>query len=167
MHATWRSARAVWLMSGVLMLTGVATARAQTGSTGAGRSLGGYGAMTAAGPGMAMSGPAIPYAGRFGGFMPYRMGGSGSLAFPARGNAPVGSGRTSFSLSPMSGGMGSGMGSRVFTSPGATGSIGSTGGMSSMSGMGSPGVMPPSFAYPFRQPPSLVPAATSAMGMSM
>jgi hypothetical protein len=34
-------------------------------------------------------------------------------------------------------------------------------------GLGGMGVMPPSFGYPFRQPPSLVPAATPGAGMSM
>ena len=70
-------------------------------------SLGGYGAsMAESGSGMGMNGPVIPYNGKFGGFMPYRMsGGSGSLSFQTRGDSAIGSNRTSFSLSTMSSGM--------------------------------------------------------------
>jgi hypothetical protein len=146
---------------------------AQTASTGEGRSLGGYGgSMTDTGSGMGMSGPVIPYAGKFGGFMPYRMGGGGGLSFQTRGTSPIGSGRTSFSLSPTSGGMSSmsgglGAGARTFSSFGTQGAMGLGGGMNPMPGTGSMGVMPPSFGYPFRQPPSLLSPSSSGTGMSM
>src|SRR5260370_753656 len=142
MRSTWRVARGILIFLGVGTTAGASTAAAQTASTGEGRSLGGYGgSMTGAGSGTGMSGPVIPYAGRFGGFMPYRMGGSGSLSFQSRGTSSMGSMRTSFSLTPMSGGMSSmgssggmsqGFGARApsfFRSPGA---IGSSGGMGRM-----------------------------------
>jgi hypothetical protein len=175
MRSAWRVARAVWVF-GVTATIGASTAAAQAVSTGEGRSLGGYGgSMTDTGSGMGMSGPVIPYAGRFGGFMPYRMGGSGSLSFQSRGTSPIGSGRTSFSLSPMSGGMSSmsggmgqglGAGPRALSSFGTQGSMG-LGGRDPMSGTRGMGVMPPSFGYPFRQPPSLLSPASSGAGMSM
>jgi hypothetical protein len=147
---------------------GVSAARAQG-------SLGGYGgSMSNLDSGMGMGGPIIPYAGKFGGFMPYRLGGSSSLSFQSRGTSTMGSMRTSFSLSPMSGGMssrGGGMsqgfgvrGSSFFGSPGVMGSSGGKGQMPGGSGMG---VMPPSFAYPFRHPPSLVAPTGTGTGMSM
>jgi hypothetical protein len=128
--------------------------------------------MTDTGPGMGMSGPVIPYAGKFGGFMPYRMGGGGSLSFQTRGISPIASGRTSFSLSPMSGGMSSmsgglGPGSRTFSSFGTQGGMGLGGGMNPMSGTRGMGVMPPSFGYPFRKPPSFLSPSSSCAGMSM
>ncbi len=156
---------------------GTTPARAQAARTGEGRSLGGYGGvMTEAGSGTGMSGPAIPYAGKFGGFMPYRMGGSGSLSFQSRGTSPMGSGRTTFSLSPPSGGMSSMSGgtskglaapSRISSSFGPPGATGSGGDMQPMSGSRGTGVMPPSFGYPFRQPPSLLTPSSAGAGMSM
>jgi hypothetical protein len=153
---------------GVGHLVAAAPARAQ-GPDPIG-SLGGYGgAMTdmASASGAGMSGPIVPYAGRFGGFMPYRMGTGGSLSFPPRGAAAMGSSRTSFSLSPMSGGMGQslGIGSRDTLAPG--GGMGPGGGLQPMSGPRSMGVMPPRFGYPFRQPPSLLGPTSSGTGMSM
>lgn len=153
------------VFAGVLAAVVAADAGAQMPVTGAGASLGGYGgSLTDAGPGMGGGGgAAIPFAGRFGGFMPYRMGGGGggglSFSAPTRGAAPAAAGRAPFGLTPMSGGMGGqglGAGSRV---P-------SVRGMAPMSGSRGPGVMPPSFGYPFRQPPSLV-APSSGSGMSM
>ena len=146
-------------------------------STVEGRSLGGYGgSMADAGSGM--GGPVIPYSGKFGGFMPYRMGGSGNLSFQSRGTSSMGTGRTSFSLSPMSGGMssmsgGMGAGSRTSSSFGSKGTMGLGGGsglgggMNQMSGTRGMGVMPPSFGYPFRQPPSLLSPSSAGTGMSM
>lgn len=68
------------LMVGGCLIAGAGPASAQEDLNG--RSLGGYGAISAE----AMSGPGenplIPYAGGFAGFMPYRMkGGDGALAF--------------------------------------------------------------------------------------
>lgn len=177
MRSTWRTARAALIVVGVAATIVSSKVEAQTPLTGEGRSLGGYGgSMTDAGAGV--GGPVIPYAGKFGGFMPYRMGGSGTLSFQSRGNSPMGSGRTSFSLSPMSGGMSSmsggfGSGSRTLSPIGAQGAMGLGGGsglgggMNQMSGTRGTGVMPPSFGYPFRQPPSLVSPASSGAGMSM
>jgi hypothetical protein len=159
------------LSIGVGQAAGAASAYAQ----GPG-SLGGYGgSMMATNSGMGMSGPAIPYGGRFAGFMPYRMNGSGSLSFQSRGESAMGGRRTSFSLSPMpggmsstSGGMGRGLGvdSGLFSPSGLQGVMGRGVGMPSMSGTRGMGVMPPSFGYPFRQPPNLL-TPSSGTGMSM
>ena len=152
---------------------GASTAQAQgTGSSG---SLGGYGAIMS-GASTSMGNANIPYAGAFSGFMPFRMGGGGNLSFQTRGNSAMGSNRTSFSLmSTMSGGKGAGFGSD-------SGFGSNSGSLSAGSGMGigmgmsvgqgigrsrSPGVMPPSFGYPFRQPPSLLGSSSGAPGMSM
>ena len=161
--------------SGALVLLAVAavagaTAKAQ--SPGSSGSLGGYGAAPVySNPGMGGGGGGpmvIPYGGMFEGFMPSRMGGGSSLAFRSPPSAAMGSGRTSFSLSPPSGGMGQGRGARMAPAFGATGGMRLGGGMGQRpSGLGGMGVMPPSFGYPFRQPPSLVPSATPGSGMSM
>ncbi|MDB5353472.1 MAG: hypothetical protein JWN86_4719 [Planctomycetota bacterium] len=143
---------------------GVNAARAQ----GLG-SLGGYGgSMTEMGTGPGMSGTVIPYAGNFGGFMPYRMsGGGGDLSFRSRGTPPTNSARSSFALSSMSagsssmaGGMGTGFGARasMISPPGTMAPRGRGIGM---------GVMPPNLGYPFRQPPSLLSPASAGMGMGM
>jgi hypothetical protein len=175
MRVTWCGVRTGMVLVGLVTASG-GTARAQSSTAGGYRSLGGYGgSMTATASDTGMSGPVIPYSGQFGGFMPYRMGG-GSLAFQSRGTSPMTSVRTSFSLSSMSGGMsatsggmgqGLGMGSRGFSPFGSTGVTGLGGGMSTMSGPARMGVMPPSFGYPFREPPSLVAPAAAGMGMSM
>lgn len=137
---------------------GASAARAQ--GPGAGGSLGGYGgSISSFDSGMGMGGPVIPYAGSFAGFMPYRMGGSSSLSLPRRGAPVIGAPRTSFSLAPMSRGM-SPMGSSL-------GTTGLGGGMRSMPSAGGMGVMPPSFSYPFRQPPSLFTPTSAGAGMSM
>jgi hypothetical protein len=175
----------MYLMIRVMVVSALAFAIGQAFGTPAARaqglargSLGGYGGeMSSLDSGMGMSGPVIPYAGKFGGFMPYRMGGSGSgtLSFQSRGIGAMGSVRSSFSLSPMSGmssmggGMSQGSGVRAssfFGSPGAMGSAGGVGRMPGGSGS-SMGVMPPSFGYPFRQPPSLLAPTVTGTGMSM
>jgi hypothetical protein len=140
--------------------------------------------MTDLGSAMGMGGPVLPYAGRFGGFMPYRMGGGSgsSLSFQPRGDSGMITNRTSFRLSSMSGsmsftggmssmssGMGSalGSGSGALSGFGSSGGMGLGGGMSSMPGGRGLGVMPPSFGYPFRQPPSLLGPSSGGAGMSM
>ena len=141
---------------GVLAVVVVALSGASAKAQSSG-SLGGYGAAPVySNPGMGGSGSGamvIPYGGMFEGFMPSRAGGGSVLAFRSRPSAAMGSARTSFSLAPLSGGMG--MGRRK---TGMTRGFGASGRM---------GVMPPSFGYPFRQPPSLVPSATAGAGMSM
>ena len=74
----------------VLLLAGgsvisMPSATAQT--IGSRSSLGGYGGATRGNSmtSMGVGGPIIPYAGNFGGFMPYRMGGGSSLSFSSRG----------------------------------------------------------------------------------
>jgi hypothetical protein len=140
-------------------------------------SLGGYGASSGfVGAGMGGGGAlVIPYGGMTEGFMPSRMGGGSSLSFRARPTATIGSGRTSFSLSPTSGamssasrGMSRGLGprDRMSTPPGLQGGMGLGSGMGRQ-GSGSLGVMPPSFGYPFRQPPSLLSPSSGGNGMSM
>ena len=141
--------------------------------TGPSASLGGYGAASSyASAGMGGGGlMIIPYGGMFEGFMPSSMGGGTSLSYRARPSATMGSGRTSFSLSPLSGGMGQsrGRGRSAMSSPaGAAGGMRLGGGMGLRApGPGGIGVMPPSLGYPFRQPPSLVPTSARGAGMSM
>jgi hypothetical protein len=139
------------------------TVSAQAVGAGSGGSLGGYGAMR----GDSMGGsPVIPYAGRFGGFMPYGMGG-GSLSFLSRQTAPLGFPRSSFGLSPMTGGTSPVLGARgqgFGAGSGALAPFGSASGMGlgdpmrpRMPAPGGANVMPPHIGYPFYQPPSLVP----------
>ena len=139
------------------------------------RSLGGYGAAsTSSTASMGSSSTMIPYAGSFGGFMPYRMssGGGSGLSFSTRGSSVMESSRTSFSLAPMSSGMGTGL-SLAASRSGSIRSQGlrsfERGGLMSqpMGPAGNPSVMPPNFGYPFYQPPSLLSPGSSAAGMSM
>ncbi len=117
----------------------------------------------------------IPYAGSFGGFMPYRMcsGGGSGLSLSTRSSSVMESPRTPFSLAPMSSGvMGTGVTPRTgafgtFRSQGPTGSGGGGLMRQPMGGTGNPSVMPPNFGYPFYQPPSLLSPTASAAGMSM
>lgn len=141
---------------------GVPSARAQ-GPRG---SLGGYGqGMGVSGPGMG-GGPVVPYAGRFGGFMPSRMGGgAGDLSFQSRASSSMTAVRPSFRLPSMSTGMASsplGMGRSA--SPSSL--LGGSGMGPSMPGGVGASVMPPRIGYPFRQPPSLL-STSSGMGSSM
>ncbi len=154
------------LAIGVGQALAAGSARAQ--GVGRGGSLGGYGGSMGVGSGMGMGGPILPYAGRFGGFMPYRMGsGGGELAFERRSSTAMSPVRTSYGLPSMSRGMGQGLAGPPMTS-GALGGTGLGGGMRpSMPGGRGMGVMPPSFAYPFRQPPSLLSPNGPGAGMSM
>lgn len=151
----------------ILMASCLATSAGAQG-LGPGVSLGGYGASaTLPDPGMGGTGT-IPFAGKFGGFMPSRMGG-GPLSFSARPPSGMGTTRSSSGLSSPSDGMGRGAGSRArmagpFGSRGAMGAGTSGGGGM---GAGRPGVMPPSIGYPFRRPRSLLTPAGSGPGMSM
>jgi hypothetical protein len=138
--------------------------------------LGGYGA-AAGGSSLNMTdrGPlVIPYGGQFGGFMPGRMGGGSVLSIRSGPGAAMGSGRPTFRLSPLSGGMSSMDGRSVGGRPSirATSPIGSAGGMGlggmrRMPGPAGTSVMPPRIGYPFREPPSLLPSSASSAGMSM
>jgi hypothetical protein len=174
-----RLVASVLLLGGSLAI-GNPPCRAQ--GLGSSAPLGGYGAVSGyANPGMGGSSPMIiPYAGMFDGFMPSRMGGGSALSFRSRPNAALESSRTSFRLSPLSGGMsamsGSPGGFRAIgraTSPlGSRGRMGLGGGtglgsMPRMRSAGGASVMPPSIGYPFRQPPSLLGPSTSGTGMSM
>jgi hypothetical protein len=168
------------LSLGGVVLSGVALAiihppACAQGYGGSG-TLGGYGAaVSGSSLGMSDRTPlVIPYGGQFGGFMPSRMGGGSTLSFRSRPDAAMGSGRTTFSLSPLSGGMSSMNAGADRYRPGARatsrfGSRGATGlgGMRRMPGPGSTSVMPPSIGYPFRQPPSVTSPSSSASGMSM
>ena len=117
MHATARGFWAIVLGIGASPVISTPAAVAQ-GMMNAPGSLGGYGAASSGSfATLGSSGPIIPYAGNFGGFMPYRMGGGSSLSFSSRGTSATGSTRTPFSLSSttggltsMSGGMGRGFG---------------------------------------------------------
>ena len=168
------------LLAGLLLIAGglgIAAPPAWAQNAGSGSSLGGYGA-TPSGSMASMGGdsPIIPYAGNFGGFMPYRMAGGSSLSFSSRGTSAMGSARTSFSLSPMGRGMtslpggmgqGSGGGVRGFSSFGSPGGMAPGGMRQQGPGAGSMSVMPPSFGYPFYQPPSLLGPSSTGAGMSM
>ena len=148
-----------------------------------GGSLGGYGAASSVGnPAMGGGGAmVIPYGGMTEGFMPGRIGGSSSLSFRSRSTAAMSPSRTSFSLSPMSGGMSStaggsrsvtgGMGRGLGARSSMTGFSGAGGGMGlggSSFRLGSGGgVMPTGIGYPFRQPPSLLTPSSIGAGMSM
>lgn len=159
-HFCWPAAI---LLAGSLALGGQ-TACAQRPATSA--SLGGYGA-SAGGSGMSMgsTSPIIPYAGTFGGFMPYRMvSGPGALSFSRRDSSTIGSLRTPLRLSPMpamtaaAGGMTAGTGAGPFSSF----QLGPT-----FFGADEPrpSVAPPSFAYPFYQPFGATGLSSSGAGM--
>ena len=116
-------------------------------------SLGGYGTGGSAMSGMP-SGVA-PFAGRFGAMMPSRLGDVPS--FRPRPSSMSSGSRAPFSIGPA---MGSNPMDRSFSLP-ASSPLGS-----SRRSMPSPGVMPPRFGSPFREPPSLVPTSSgSAMAM--
>jgi hypothetical protein len=158
------------LLTGLACVLGTPGAHGQIVSTS--RSLGGYGAAsTSAMAGLGSSSLVIPYAGSFSGFMPIRMGSGGAsgLSLSSRGTAVMQSSRTSFSLAPMSGGMGTGFWPRTRSLGSfSTQSLRGGGLMSQpMGGTGNRNVMPPNFGYPFYQPPSLLSPGTSAAGMSM
>ena len=168
--------RLLALAIGIGLGAGAPSASAQGyGSPG---SLGGFGATSSgAMPGMGDGGPIlIPYGGSFEGFMPGRMGGGSAWSFRTRSNAPSGTRRGTFSLSPLSGGMsgtsGGMIGRRAMAPIGSGGTMGlgggrGLGGMRRMPGVGRSNVMPPSIGYPFRQPPSLVSPSSAGMGPSM
>jgi hypothetical protein len=170
-----RSSSVWWtvVLAGVFVPS--ASSRAQGQSIATSRSLGGYGATsTSAMSSMGSGSPMIPYAGSFGGFMPYRMASNGgtSLSFSSRGSSVTDSSRTSLRLVPMSAGMGSGGQPRngslgAFRSQTMMGT-GTGRLMSQPMGVGNGGgVMPPNFGYPFYQPPSLLAPVGSAAGMPM
>jgi hypothetical protein len=166
---------------------GLATSSASAQGLGSGGSLGGYGAASSYGaPGMGNIGGGgamvIPYGGMTEGFMPSRMGGGSPLAFRSRPTAAMSSSRTTFSLSPMLGGMsstsgvsrpmlggmGRGIGASSSMSVGFPGSQGlGSGSFRLGSGGGAKGVMPSSIGYPFRQPPSLLSPSSGSNGMPM
>ncbi len=154
---------------GISQITAVSPCHAQT-------SLGGYGSgMPVADPSMSATAPLIPYSGTFSGFMPIRMG-SSSLAFRPRDSARIGSNRARFSLAPMASStqpMGGGLLPRsrsLLVRPGSMRQGGMTrigrGRSSSLLDPPAMGVMPPSLAYPFYQPPPF-PGTYTAPGMSM
>jgi hypothetical protein len=121
---------------------------------------------------MGSGGPIIPYGGNLSGFMPFRMGAGGNgLSFSSRSSSQTWPTRTAFRLSPMSMSTPMTFGGVVQDARSRTGSLESRFSMGLMrpgAGMGSQrqGVMPPSFAYPFYQPPSLLLPAFSFTGMA-
>ncbi len=177
---------ASWRLWGEILLAGgslsIGNSQCWAQGLGSSGSLGGYGTVSnSASPGMGGSSPMIiPYSGTFEGFMPSRMGGGSALSFQSRPTAAMGSNRTSFSLSPVSGGMtamssgpgGFRAGTRAMSPLGSRGRMGlglgtGLGGMRRMPSVGGTSVMPPSIGYPFRQPPNLIAPSTSGTGMSM
>jgi len=169
---SWKSWSAILVIG---LAWAIETPRAHGQIVSTSRSLGGYGATSSsATASMGSSSPIIPYAGSFGGFMPYRMssGGGSGLSFSTRGSSMMESSRTSFSLAPMSTGMGTGFAPRTrspasFSSQGFRGPGGGGPLSQPMGPARNPSVMPPNFGYPFYQPPSLLSPASSAAGMSM
>ncbi len=153
----------------------VTAPRADAQSDAGARSLGGYGATSPRPMSLMGSGtPAVPYAGAFGGFMPYRMSnpGLGALSFTPRASAMIDSPRTSFSLAPMSGSMTSGPALRLrglnSLESWPTGRRMNGSSMSPLMDTDRSGrVTPPNFGYPFYQPPSFLSPAAGFSGMSM
>jgi hypothetical protein len=165
-----RRLRISFVLVGVVGYFGTLPAQAQS------LGLGGYGGMTDTAPaGMNTPGPIIPYGGNLGGFMPYRMGGGGTgVSFSTRDSRAMGSGRSSFQLSPISGGMpmsAPAFGQNAGTRTGSRASLfspvrtGLGGGMNRSMSLDKQSVMPPSFGYPFYQPPDLLGPSSSFMGM--
>jgi hypothetical protein len=172
MHWILRKLRRPLLLTPLACLLAAPGAHAQ--STSSVRSLGGYGATaTSSMASQGSNSPMIPYAGSFGGFMPYRMatGTSSPLSFAPRASSALQSTRTSFRLSPMSSGMGmdSGLGSGLFAPLRSQGAMRLGGGLMNqpMEGDNKTSVMPPNFGYPFFQPPSLISPVAPTSGMSM
>lgn len=133
-------------------------------AAGQGMGLGGYGATSPyANPTMAGSRSMIaPYGGMFEGFTPSRSGGGSALAYRPRPTAsPVAPPRGMFRLAPGAGGMGATP--SLMTGPTSAG----PGGLLRPRPMvpGGSSVMPPSFGYPFRQPP--MPGSSTAIFMPM
>jgi hypothetical protein len=173
---SWR----VWL-AGLLLIFGhlaVGTSSSRAQSVGSRSSLGGYGATESMAPaGMGAGGPIIPYAGNFGGFIPYRMGGGSPLSFSSRERSAMGPGRMSLTFPAMTGAMmppsgglmpGGRAGLGRLSSFGLQDRMGLGGAIRRpMTGAGSMNVMPPNFGYPFYQPPSLIGPSPSTGGMSM
>ncbi len=175
-----RSALAAVLAVGLTYL-GPSSAYAQ--AAGPIGSLGGYGAMASSSTSAsvvsyssAMGASSLaPFSGRFGAAMPSGMGGGSPLLFTPRTSAVMSSSRPSFTIGPMGSGMasmqaggGPTFGRRPFvlrpleTSTGT----GAAGAIDAMPGAGRMGIMPPSFGYPFWQPPSFF-SSTPGTGMSM
>ena len=153
------------------LLIGAASILGGPAASGQAPGLGGYGAMAGgAGSGSGMAAVA-PFGGRFAASVPATLGGGGSVTFRPRPTAGMGGGRTAFTIGPaagMAGGSGLGADRRPFqlreVGGGMAGTTMRRSGMAPATGMG---IMPPSFASPFRQPPSLVPASSAGSGMSM
>ena len=127
-------------------------------------SLGGYGAMPGgSSPGMGGGVRVIPFGGTNQVFMPGRTGGGGSpLSFRSR--PMMATTRVPFRLGSMSDGMGPSIApfSRSSSMLG-----GMRAGGAPRRAMAGSGVMPPSFASPFRDPPSLSPGSAPAMSPGM
>ena len=120
------------------------------------------------------AGPVIPYAGSFGGFMPYRMGGGSALSVSSRDASAMGAARSSFRLSSGSAGMSSssgGMAQALGTGSRSTGSLSTPGAMGLSRDTRQPmrldgsNVMPPDLGYPFYQPPIWSAGSASSGGM--
>ena len=138
MHATARGFWAIVLGIGASPVISTPAAVAQ-GMTSAPGSLGGYGAASSGSfATLGSSGPIIPYAGNFGGFMPIALAVAAVFPSHSRGASATGSTRTLFCLSSttggltsMSGGMGPGFvhGLVPFCPFGLQGGMGLGGGM--------------------------------------
>jgi hypothetical protein len=139
-------------------------------------SLGGFGASATGsmGTGGARN-PSIPYAGSFGGFMPYSVADGSRLAFTDRRTLAPGFSRMAFGFSMTS--MSMSMRYADFAQPrgarsGVLGLSGFPGATGMAVGMGPESssstrmsVMPPNFGYPFYQPPDVRGAFSIGIGM--
>ncbi len=160
---------------------GTPSGRAQMGMSGAGRSLGGYGAATIGQYYSSGMGIYMPYTGDASGFIPYRGGYAGGLGvqpIPRRlPQTPVGGG--SMPMTPIGGaslsggmtagtrgGMGTATDRRTFLPFGYEGGIRMGGGMIGTPMTKQAGMRRapsgPGFGYPFRMPPE-VPSAPAGM----
>ena len=151
------------LAFGANFAAGLSSAMAQGGG------LGGYGA-TSGGTGTSVgAGSVAPFGGRFATVMPSGTGGGGGISFRPRPSATMSGTRTAFTIGPMGGGFSGGMGSSSARRPFVLRDLGPSGFSGLRRPMPSvvvPGVMPPNFGSPFRQPPSLVDSASPGAGMS-
>lgn len=169
------SGRSVWLAMGILLAADVACP-GQMAMSGAGRSLGGYGAATISSYYVSGAGGYVPYAGGGRGFVPVAGGPGGGLGVqPVPRRLPTTAiGGTMMGATPIGGaslGGGRGMsqpgGRRAYLPWGDEAGAGMLDGplMRPMSrpGAASRARSGPGFGYPFRMPPSLPGSSTMAM----
>jgi hypothetical protein len=184
MPATIRAFLMGGITLGITLVSDTSSARAQMGMSGAGRSLGGYGAGTITSYYGGTSTTYVPYNGDASGFIPYNRGfGDEMSTRPALRRIPetpiggVMTAETPIGGASLTGGMGAaprggmGMGSqsrpRTYMPFGVGGGMGMGAGMVSIPTSRASGMLRgpsgPGFGYPFRMPPSLTGAGSMSM----